>query len=83
MRTRRLRLTDVYGLRGRTVPRGVAGPESVGAQVAIFSSSSGKQAAAATVAGDLSFRTTAALPPRRSATRTPLASKRVWAGSDP
>jgi hypothetical protein len=59
-----LRLTDVYGLRGRTVLRGVAGPRSVGATVAIYATWSGKRVATATVGGDLSFSTTAALPPR-------------------
>ncbi|MEA2230986.1 MAG: hypothetical protein QOD83_802 [Solirubrobacteraceae bacterium] len=57
-----LQLTDVYGLRGRTVLRGVAGPEAVGVNVSIFSS--GKRVATATVRGDLSFSTTAALPPK-------------------
>ncbi|HEX8157415.1 MAG TPA: hypothetical protein VF526_08510 [Solirubrobacteraceae bacterium] len=57
-----LQLTDVYGLRRRTVLRGVAGPEAVGVRVAIFSS--GKLVATATVNGDLSFSTTAALPPK-------------------
>jgi hypothetical protein len=57
-----LRLTDVYGLHGRTVLRGVAGPRSVGAKVTIFATSSGKRVATAIVGGDLSFSTTAALP---------------------
>jgi uncharacterized repeat protein (TIGR01451 family) len=56
-----LRLTDVYGRGKRTVLRGVAGPESVGAKVAIYSAA-GKRVATATVRGDLSFGTTAALP---------------------
>jgi hypothetical protein len=55
-----LRLTDVYGRGGRTVLRGVAGPESVGATVAILLS--GKRVASARVRGDLSFATTAPLP---------------------
>jgi hypothetical protein len=59
-----LRLTDVYGLRGRTVLRGVAGPGSVGAKVSLYAASSGKRVATAIVGGDLSFGTTAALPPR-------------------
>jgi uncharacterized repeat protein (TIGR01451 family) len=59
-----LRLTDVYGLRGRTVLRGIAGPRSVGAKVTIVASWSGKRVATAIVGGDLSFSTTAALPPR-------------------
>jgi uncharacterized repeat protein (TIGR01451 family) len=59
-----LRLTDVYGLRGRTVLRGVAGPQSVGGKVSIFATWSGKRVATAIVGGDLSFRTTAALPPK-------------------
>jgi hypothetical protein len=59
-----LRLTDVYGLRGRTVLRGVAGPGSVGAKVSIFATSSGKRVATTIVGGDLTFSTTAALPPR-------------------
>jgi uncharacterized repeat protein (TIGR01451 family) len=59
-----LRLTDVYGLHGRTVLRGVAGPRSVGAKVTIFATSSGKRVATAIVGGDLSFSTTAALPPK-------------------
>jgi hypothetical protein len=59
-----LRLTDVYGLRGRTVLRGVAGPRSVGAKVTLFATSSGKRVATAIVGGDLSFSTTAALPPK-------------------
>jgi uncharacterized repeat protein (TIGR01451 family) len=58
-----LRLTDVYGRGRRTVLGGVAGPESVGAKVAILSAS-GTRVATATVRGDLSFRTTAALPPK-------------------
>jgi hypothetical protein len=57
-----LRLTDVYGLHGRTVLRGVAGPRSVGAKVTIFATSSGKRVATTIVGGDLSFSTTAALP---------------------
>ncbi|MEA2129269.1 MAG: hypothetical protein QOJ85_2160 [Solirubrobacteraceae bacterium] len=56
-----LRLTDVYGRGKRTVLRGVAGPQSVGAKVALYSSA-GKRVATATVQGDLSFSTTAALP---------------------
>jgi uncharacterized repeat protein (TIGR01451 family) len=56
-----LRLTDVYGRGKRTVLRGVAGPESVGAKVAIYSSA-GRRVATATVRGDLSFGTTATLP---------------------
>jgi uncharacterized repeat protein (TIGR01451 family) len=59
-----LRLTDVYGRGKRTVLRGVAGPLSVGAKVAIYASSSGKRVATARVQGDLSFSTTAALPPK-------------------
>jgi uncharacterized repeat protein (TIGR01451 family) len=58
-----LRLTDVYGRGSRTVLRGVAGPESVGAKVAILSAS-GARVATAKVRGDLSFGTTAALPPK-------------------
>jgi uncharacterized repeat protein (TIGR01451 family) len=58
-----LRLTNVYGRGRRTVLRGVAGPESVGAKVAIYSLA-GKRVATATVRGDLSFSTTAALPAR-------------------
>jgi uncharacterized repeat protein (TIGR01451 family) len=56
-----LRLTDVYGRGKRTVLRGVAGPESVGRKVAIYSAA-GKRVATAIVLGDLSFGTTAALP---------------------
>jgi hypothetical protein len=59
-----LRLTDVYGLRRRTVLRGVAGPRSIGAKVAIVATSSGKRVATAIVGGDLTFSTTAALPPK-------------------
>ncbi len=59
-----LRLTDVYGLRGRTVLRGIAGPGSIGAKVSIYATSSGKRVATAIVGGDLAFSTTAALPPR-------------------
>jgi len=59
-----LRLTDVYGLRGRTVLRGIAGPRSVGAKVTIIATWSGKRVATAIVGGDLSFSTTAALPPK-------------------
>jgi uncharacterized repeat protein (TIGR01451 family) len=58
-----LRLTDVYGRGRRTVLRGVASPRSVGAKVALYSSA-GKRVATATVQGDLSFGTTAALPAR-------------------
>jgi hypothetical protein len=58
-----LRLTDVYGRGSRTVLAGVAGPESVGAKVAILSLS-GTRVATATVRGDLSFHATAALPPK-------------------
>jgi hypothetical protein len=57
-----LRLTDVYGRGARTVLRGVAGSQSVGATIAIFLSA--KRVASARVRGDLSFSTTAALPPR-------------------
>jgi hypothetical protein len=59
-----LRLTDVYGLRGRTVLKGIAGPGSVGAKVSLYATSSGKRVATAIVGGDLAFSTTAALPPR-------------------
>jgi hypothetical protein len=58
-----LRLTDVYGRGRRTVLRGVAGPNSVGATVGLYALS-GKRVATATVRGDLSFSTTAALPAR-------------------
>jgi uncharacterized repeat protein (TIGR01451 family) len=59
-----LRLTDVYGLGGRTVLRGVAGPGSIGRKVTLVATSSGKRVATAIVGGDLTFSTTAALPPR-------------------
>jgi uncharacterized repeat protein (TIGR01451 family) len=58
-----LRLTNVYGRGRRTVLRGVAGPNSVGAKVGLYALS-GKRVATATVRGDLSFSTTAALPAR-------------------
>jgi hypothetical protein len=57
-----LRLTDVYGRGGRTVLGGIAGAQSVGATVAILLS--GRRVGSATVRGDLSFATTAALPPQ-------------------
>jgi hypothetical protein len=60
-----LQLTDVFGRRGRTLLRGVAGPDAVGKKVAIFSTwDEDKQVATATVQGDLTFTTTAPLPPR-------------------
>jgi uncharacterized repeat protein (TIGR01451 family) len=58
-----LRLTNVYGRGRRTVLRGVAGPNSVGAKVGLYALT-GKRVATATVRGDLSFSTTAALPAR-------------------
>jgi hypothetical protein len=61
---RGLQLTDVFGRDGRTVLRGVAGPEAVGKTVAIFATATGKRVATAIVKGDLSFATTAPLPPR-------------------
>ncbi|MDX6680890.1 MAG: hypothetical protein QOG94_929 [Solirubrobacteraceae bacterium] len=62
-----LRLTDVYGRGGRTVVRGIAGSQSVGATVAILLS--GKRVAGAKVRGDLSFAATAALPRNTNAAR--------------
>ncbi len=59
-----LQLTDVFGHNGRTLLRGVAGPDGVGKVVAIHSLWNGKRVATATVQRDLSFTTTAPLPPR-------------------
>ena len=50
-----LRLTDVFGRNGRTVLRGVAGPQSVGATVAIYDTR-GKRVATARVRPDLYVR---------------------------
>ncbi len=59
-----LQLTDVFARDGRTLLRGVAGPDAVGKVVAIHSVWNGKRVATATVQRDLSFTTTAPLPPR-------------------
>jgi hypothetical protein len=75
-----LRLTDVYGRGGRTVLRGVAGSQSVGATVAIFLS--GKRVASAKVRGDLSFGTTAALP-RKAIRNTNEARYQARLGGQP
>jgi len=59
-----LQLTDVYGQNGRTTLRGVAGPDHVGKKVSLVATW-GEDAVVATavVKGDLSFATTAKLPP--------------------
>lgn len=59
-----LQLTDVFGRDGRTVLRGVAGPDHVGKAVSLVATwGADVTVAKAVVKGDLSFATTAKLPP--------------------
>jgi virginiamycin B lyase len=60
----RLVLTDVFPQGGKTQVIGVAPTKAVGKQVTIISTWNGKPVATAKVGQDLSFKATAALPPR-------------------
>ena len=60
----KLELTDVFPLGGRTRLLGVAPSGSAGRTVTLFSTWDRKQVARATVGPDLTFSTTAPLPPR-------------------